>query len=216
MNALCRYLADQLEDVRFNWKVSGMEYNQNGWLISNQDGVILEADSVVLTIPPEQARQLLPAKVLGNLLDSIHMHPCWAVMAVLDRPLLEDFDAAFVNTGPLSWLASQPGSATNSHAWILHASAEWSQLHLEKDPGWVINHLMQEAKNLNASADLQVMWSKAHRWRYCMARNPLQAGSLPIPAYRLVLAGDWCHGSKAEGAYLSGLAAANALLGSQV
>ena len=214
MNALCRNLAAQLEDVRFDWTVTGMEYSQDGWLIRKQDGEILEADSVVLTVPPEQARQLLPAKVLGNLLDSIHMHPCWAVMAVLDRPLLEDFDAVFVNSGPLSWLASQPGSAANSHAWILHASAEWSQLHLEQDPGWVSTQLLQEAKNFNASTDLNVVWSKAHRWRYCMARKPLQAGSLSIPGYKLVLAGDWCHGSKVEGAYLSGMAAADSLLGS--
>ena len=63
------------------------------------------------------------------------MQPCWAVMAVFDRPLLADWDAAFVNEGPLSWVSAQvsrPGRPA-AHAWILHASPQWSKAHLEDD-----------------------------------------------------------------------------------
>ena len=59
-------------------------------------------------------------------LQSIEMQPCWAVMAVLDRPLFKDWDAAFINHGPLSWVSSQaarPGRPA-ADAWVLHAGPQ--------------------------------------------------------------------------------------------
>jgi predicted NAD/FAD-dependent oxidoreductase len=212
MNALCRHLVSPLRDVRFNWAVAQLDHSEMGWKITSSNGDILTADALVLTTPPEQARKLLPAGVLNGLLDSLQMKPCWAVMAVLDQPILEDFDAAFINMGPLSWIAAQADHANSGSAWVLHASADWSRKNLEKDSHWVSSELLLEARKLAGAEHLQVVWSKAHRWRYCQAVEPLRNGVLHLPASRLVLAGDWCQGSKVEGAFRSGMHAADSLV----
>ena len=141
----------------------------------------------------------------------------WAVMAVLDRPLLEDWDAAFVNEGPLAWICSQaakPGRP-DVEAWVLHAQPEWSRLHLDADPSNVVEELLAAATALPGARLSRVEYSAAHRWRYAQAREPLDAGALWFGQHRLALAGDWCHGSRVEGAFLSGAAAAGRLLGSE-
>jgi len=52
----------------------------------------------------------------------------------------------------------------------------------------------------------------AHRWRYALARKPLEKGAIWFEDQRLALAGDWCHGSRVEGAFLSGAAAAGRIM----
>ena len=51
-----------------------------------------------------------------------------------------------------------------------------------------------------------------HRWLYSLVDNPLEAGALWDPDLQLAACGDWCHGARIEGAYLSGQAAAGHLL----
>ena len=53
----------------------------------------------------------------------------------------------------------------------------------------------------------------AHRWRYALAEGSLDAGCLWDGTLRLGVCGDWCHNSRVEGAFLSGMAAAGRVLG---
>jgi renalase len=148
--------------------------------------------------------------MVGQALQGLVMEPCWALMAVLDRPLLSEWDAAFVNEGALSWVCNQaakPGRPA-ALAWVLHATAEWSRAHLESDGARVSERLLEAARLLPGAADVQVEFATAHRWRYSRARQPLESGALWFEQQRLALAGDWCAGSRVEGAFLSGVAAA--------
>jgi predicted NAD/FAD-dependent oxidoreductase len=63
------------------------------------------------------------------------MRGCWALMLRFAAPVDLPFDAAFVNQGPLRWIArnsSKPGRS-GEETWLLHARAEWSEAHLEED-----------------------------------------------------------------------------------
>jgi renalase len=218
MNAVCRHLAGSLPDCRFGWEVATAYRHGAGWRLESSNGERIEARALVVTSPPAQAREILgPA---GNCvpLTSIELLPCWAVMLVLNRPLIPDWDAAFVNSGPLSWLASQaskPGRSS-AHAWVLHASADWSRDHLEMDGSAVCKALFEATVSLSGAGPAEVQVARAHRWRYALAREPADTGALWNESQRLAVAGDWCAGSRVEGAFLSGLAAASRILGEDV
>ncbi len=207
MSAVCGHLAQAHADCRFGWQTTRARTVTDGWVLESSGGERLEADHLLLTAPPEQSRALVDDPAVHKVLAPLNMHPCWAVMAVLDRPLLTDWDAAFVNTGALSWVASQrskPGRPS-AHAWVLHASPDWSRTHLEDDSKSVAEALLAEAASLSGAATIGVESARAHRWRHALPGEPLEAGALWFRDRRLAIAGDWCAGSRIEGAFLSGL-----------
>ena len=53
----------------------------------------------------------------------------------------------------------------------------------------------------------------AHRWRYARVTDPIGEPFLRDPEARLTLAGDGLLGPRVEAAWLSGVAAAEAILG---
>ncbi|MEE4217541.1 MAG: FAD-dependent oxidoreductase [Xanthomonadales bacterium] len=216
MSAICAELARELPDCRSSWHVSQVRREAGQWTLTSEEGRQLTADAVVIAIPAPQAMALFQDSTVTGSLAGIEMQPCWAVMAVLDRPLLRDHDAAFVNHGPLSWVAGQasrPGRP-GMESWVLHAGPEWSAEHLDDDPGEVRDRLLSAALELPIAQAAQLEFAVAHRWRYALARKPLDKGVIWFEEQRLALAGDWCHGSRVEGAFLSGAAAAGRVMAS--
>lgn len=217
MNAVCREMAAELQDYRSGWRLGIAMREGAAWRLESDRGATLETDALILTVPPDQAPGLLAgpaADAVGRALEAMVMEPCWAVMAVLDRPLLEDWDAAFVNQGPLSWIcrqAAKPGRPA-AEAWVLHASAEWSRAHLEDEAEHVAPALLEAASVLPGARPATAEWSAAHRWRYALAREPLQVEALWFGDHALAVAGDWTCGSRVEGAFLAGAAAAGRVM----
>lgn len=214
MNAVCAALALELPDCRSRWEVSEIHFHDGCWELVSSEGDRLISDAVVVTVPPSQALALFQGIEFANALADIEMQPCWALMAVFDRPLLSDYDAAFVNQGPLSWLArqaSRPGRS-DEEAWVLHAGPEWSREHLDDEPENIQKLMLRAAFDIPIAQRCEVTFAAVHRWRYALARNPLEKGAICFEERRLAFAGDWCHGSRVEGAFLSGVTAADRIL----
>jgi len=216
MSAVCSDIAQGLADGNFGWRLAEARFGNGSWRLENDAGEVVEAEELLLTAPPEQARELLPLAEVETALAGVRMLPCWAVMAELDRPLAEDWDGAFVNEGPLGWVsnsASKPGRP-DRELWVLHASPNWSQEHLEDDAEAVCEALLAAAGDLPGATAFEARSVRAHRWRYARAAEPLERGAIRIDGLNLTLAGDWCHGSRVEGAFLSGAAAAGRVMAS--
>lgn len=213
MNAVLRRLASGL-DCRWRWRVESIEFDGQAWRIRSADDQTLEGRAILLTAPPAQACELLgTGHALYGQLDSVEMLPCWAVMVGFDVAPAVAFDAAFVNYGPLSWVArndSKPGNGKPS-AWVGHASGAWSRENLEAAPEEVAQELFAAMGDLDPGLKQNARVCVAHRWRYAMARKPLEGPILADDARKLVLAGDWCAGERIEGAWISGVAAAQRL-----
>lgn len=213
MDAISRHLARGL-DLHCSIEVVSVEPQGGGWAVALGPGSREAFDAVVLAVPAPQAVPLLAAEPgLARQAAAVHMHPCWAVLAAFDARVPTAFDAAFVDASPLGWVARDRSKPRRGLAetWVLHASAAWSEAHATGRADAVGPFL------LNAFADLvrgglpRPVHVTATRWRYAAATVPLAKGTLVDRERRLAVCGDWLLGARVESAFLSGLAAAEAL-----
>ena len=213
MTAPARLLARQLS-LATQTTISGLERDEAGWrLASVEHGPLGQRfDSVVLAVPAPQAVPLLgAAPALAAIAAGARMRACWALMLRYAEPLALPFDAAFVNSGPLRWVA-RDSSKPGRHApdtWLLHACAAWSEDRLEQAPETVATALLEAFAAFGACAPDS--WS-AHRWRYADTEPAIDRGHVLDAALGIGLCGDWLNGGKVEGAWLSGRALAAAML----
>lgn len=215
MNSIAQHLACELPLQR-ETRVSELAGEPGAWQLRSEDGRELGTfDYVLLNCPPQQATALLPrGETISQRVAGVEMDPCWAVLVELEQPLELDFDAAFVNGGPLSWIArdgSKPGRPAGI-SWILHSSGEWAREHLEEDADDVLAELLGAFSDATGEMICDPVTLAAHRWRYAKPVKPLEEPCVWDPASQLGACGDWCGGPRLEGAFLSGQAMAGALL----
>ncbi len=220
MNAIARHLAEDL-DVRSGVRVAGLERSGDVWSLTDEHGAAVgEFDALVCSLPAEQAAELLaPVHAgLAGQAAGVPMKPTIAVLLGFEARLELDFDGAFVNTGPLSWIArnsSKPGRPRHE-AWILHAGPELSMERWDADREETVDLLIAELARVTGVALPPIAHRDLHRWRYALSDKALDpkagGGCLADDAAGLALCGDWCAGGRVEGAFLSGQAAAARLL----
>jgi predicted NAD/FAD-dependent oxidoreductase len=216
MNAIAQALAAPL-DVQVNVTVTAVERVADGWhLKASGEDLPGRFDAVVLTAPPVQTATLLGAHPLAEQAAAARMAPCWAVMTSWADAVDVPYDAAFVNEGPLAWIArdgSKPGRP-HPHTWVLHASPTWSTEHLEQTPDEVLPMLLDAFEAIVRRPLPTLAFSTAHRWRYAYVTSVIDEPYLWDATDRIGAAGDWCRAPRVEGAWLSGRALAGAMLAS--
>lgn len=186
--------------------VAQLERDAGAWrIVTAEHGTHGPFDAVALANPAPQARRLLlpVSPALAGSAASVTMQPCWAAMLRYESSISLPFDGAFVNEGPLRWVArnsAKPGRA-GAEAWVLHASAEWSVAYLEAAAEEAGALLVEAFRALGAPQPAG--WS-AHRWRFSLAETPLDVECLWDPGVRVGACGDWVLGGRVEGAWLSG------------
>ncbi len=217
MNAICKHLATGL-DVQCQTRVAPLVREQELWHLHSEDGTELgKFDFAVTTAPPAQAAALLNvASRLAAQAEGTPMNGCWAVMVAFETPLPLEFSAAFVHNSPLSWIArnsSKPDRDMGVETWVLHASPEWTAMHMEDDPEAVSVLLLDELWRAARIQARRAEFCRAHRWRFALPPEPLEERCIVDSELQVVACGDWCGGPRVEGAFLSGMAAAGRVLG---
>jgi predicted NAD/FAD-dependent oxidoreductase len=220
MTSPARWLAQDLP-LRLNATLQGLRRTAAGaWRLDWAEAALQQEfesqdfAAVLLALPAPQLLPLLQGvnETLLALAGQARMRGSWALMLRYERPLALDFDAAFVNEGPLRWLArdsSKPGRPQAGETWLLHAQAPWSEAHLEHSPEQVQALLLAEFVRLGARLPDAL---SVHRWRYADTERPLNQGCAWDAQAGLGLCGDWLMGGKVEGAWRSGQALAGAYL----
>lgn len=203
------------ERAQTQWQttVQALARDDEGWtLTSAEQGPHGQRyGAVLLAMPAPQAQQLLRdvAPAGAAVAASVRMRASWAVMVRCSAPSALPWDGAFINAGPLRWVArdsSKPGR-TGPETWLLHASPDWSEAHIEADAAAVTAHLLAAFAELGGPHPAHVQ-ATAHRWRFADTASALTQGCWWDADARLGLCGDWLHGGKVEGAWLSGRALA--------
>ncbi|TWT46741.1 NAD(P)/FAD-dependent oxidoreductase [Botrimarina hoheduenensis] len=231
MNALGKALADEATQhgatIVTGVRVTPPKPTAGRWRLTGEQGDPLgDFSRVVVTTPAPQAAELLVASpALANAAKSVITTGCWTAMVAFPEPLDPGFDAAFIagsaDHTPLSWVArngskpGRPAAAETGDCWVLHGSSEWSQANLELDPADAVDRLLEGFWQATSLRAVPIAYRAGHRWRYALPETPL-AERAPSDAPRgLYAAGDWCGGPRVEGAFLSGLAAAEKVLASR-
>ncbi|MEI8018291.1 MAG: FAD-dependent oxidoreductase [Schlesneria sp.] len=216
MNSIGKHLALNL-DVKNNTEIKRVERsNERWWAFDEADHTYGPFDILISTAPPIQTHQLFAewSPQFAEQLDSIEMLPCWSAILRFASRLPVDFDGAFVNGAPLSWVArnnSKPGRGP-SECWLLHGSAAWSAANVDREPEESGKALVNEFWKLFGREILLPSSVTAHRWRYSIPRDVLPTRYLLDDQLQVGCAGDWCGGPRIEGAFLSGNALAMSLL----
>lgn len=214
MSGLVRPLAAGL-DIRQPVRVAGVTRAATGWTLGLDDGSDLEADTVLIAIPHDQAMELA-----GSWLDDVpgirdvELAPCWTVMLDAGEALPVDFTAGADLDEVLGWVAldsSKPGREAPHH-WAIQASPAWSRAHLEKPADWVTDQLVARFAAHFGIAMPAGARATAHRWRYARVVQPLGQACIWKPGIGLGAAGDWCLDARVEAAFDSGQALAEAVL----
>jgi len=221
MPSLCRRLLGNIP-VRLSCPVDALRHDERGWHVDSEGVGVGEGFSrVVLALPPQQAAPLLqPHRAdWAEQARGIQMLPCWTLMGVAGFAHSVGWEVAMPGRGPLSWIArndSKPGRAERPGLvhWVAHATAEWSQMHLE-DRAVEVRALLQAA--LADWIGHSVSWRHAlvHRWRFASAlrAEPDTSGHCWWdPSLGLGVCGDGLGGAGVEGAWTSAQALTGAML----
>ena len=213
--------------VKLGTQVTSVAQTEFGWQV-NSDLQSWAVKQLVIALPAAQAQTILPqdqlaCKVAANTL----MEPCWALLLTTNVHLPLPYAGVFVNQGAFSWVAQdntkpqrnlhQTSVQTSLQTWVMHATPAWSIAHLECSAKEVEILLLAEFNRLLTHwlPTLPIpIWQHVatHRWRYARGTSTAVPPTHAWQENGLALAGDWLAGGRVEGAYLSGLTAAQLLI----
>ncbi len=222
MTAPANFLVEPLA-LTTQCTIKALQRDADSWrLLSAENGLSgASFGAVLLAIPAPQAAPLF-AEILPSFAAigaNTKMRGSWTLMLqyAAALPLALPFDAAFVSAldpdNILGWIArdsSKPGR-TGLESWVLQATPEWSEAHIEDDINSVAATLLTAFGQLGGRHPQS--WT-AHRWRYADTESSPQLGSAWNAESGVGMCGDWLNGGKVEGAWLSGQHLARQVLAS--
>ena len=220
MNGLAKLLAAGLT-VTTGVRVASVRTGGAGWVVQTESGEEYDARTLLLTAPVPQSLALLAAgdvqidAVHAAALAGIEYKRCIALLACLYGPSAVPAPGAVWFDGePVAWLAdnAQKRSPKDADgALTIHAGPQYSLENWDEPDEMVTRELFGAVHRYLGAA---VRESQLQRWRYSQPVNPLaercvvsSAGGVPV-----IFAGDAFGGPRVEGAILSGLAAAEAIV----
>lgn len=214
MHAPAQRLAMSLT-VRTGAKVTKLFRGVRGWEVYTREGGWVEQvfEMLVLAMPAEMCKPLLRScsTSLYEAVAAYEMRPTWALMLRFRDDFDPGFDAAFVNDGPIRWLAkdsSKPGRVAGN-IWVLHAHAQWSAAHAEATNVQVRERLALAFKEMFG---VMPITSAAYFWRCAEAKSAARSTYIWDANLAIGVCGDWLSGGKIEGAWMSGRGLARAMI----
>jgi len=213
MNSWAKAMAEGL-DISLGARVSHLSKANGQWMLDFEDGQSEGGfDHVISAVPSMQAIDLLPESFSGmEQIKATQMDACFALMIGFDGEHNFGWDSLRVNNDVNAWLAVNSDKPSRNKALttlMVHSAPEWSNTHADADRDWVQAQMESSASKLCGLDVSKAPHRVLHRWLYSSVSASPQQSTLYDPALGLAACGDWCLGGRVEGAYLSGLAAAD-------
>ncbi|MEJ7841830.1 MAG: FAD-dependent oxidoreductase [Rubrobacter sp.] len=222
MTSIPKHLAKGL-DVRNGERAVTVGHRDGRWTVACESGETVSGEALLLTAPVPQSLVLaesggyvLPDRV-RRLLEEVAYDPCLALMASLEGPSpVPEPGGVQIKDELLDWIGDNARKGISERpAVTIHAGPGWSRDHFEDDEESITRSLLQFAGDqLGADLASSTVETSLARWRYSWVTaahpEPCLVASEDPP---LIFCGDAFGQPKVEGAALSGLAAADRLLG---
>jgi predicted NAD/FAD-dependent oxidoreductase len=218
IRGIAKHLAKDLS-VHTSTRVVAVSWDRGGWTARTEAGLLFRGGFLVLTPPVPQALGLIHASgvtlppLVQDRLEAVTYESCLAVLALLRAPSqIPEPGGMWLSGTPIAWIADnqQKGISPHGAAVTIHAGARFSRSHWETDEDAIAGQLLAAAGRWLGS---EVAQYQVHRWRY--SKPSTFYGELCLRLDKpgpWVLAGDALVAPRIEGAFLSGLSAAEAIL----
>ncbi len=217
--ALARRLSADLP-IRYDLELTGLAAGAEGWAVATGDGRRIDGRALILTPPVPLSLAFLDAAGIAipadqrKTLDAIRYGSCLCgVFEVEGEVALPPPGALYRPGHSISWVGDNQRKGLSArriltvHANPAASAEQWAETD-EAVLAWMAAEL---SPWLVAGARLEQTALK--RWPYAVPLSTYPARCLALPAAApLLLAGDAFDGPRVEGAALSGLATADALL----
>lgn len=212
MNSLAKDLANDL-DVRVDHRVFAAAWDDGEWLITCDDASTVTASHLVLTAPTPQSFSFV-FEAVGTLpreLSSADHDRTIALLAALDSPSAltgtgarhePSTDIAFIVDHAIKGISRVPAITMNT-------SPAWSERYWDAPPEETEQALVDLIAPFLGSAS--IVEQQVKKWRFATPRATWSTPCWSDEEFQLVVAGDAFGGPRVEGAFLSGLAAAETI-----
>jgi renalase len=222
MTSIPKHISRDL-DIRTGENAVRVDDTDNGWEVVCESGLRVAGSALVLTAPVPQALDLASSGSYSlpdgarRQLEAVSYDPCLALMVLLDGSTgVPEPGGMQIKGEPLDWIGDNwRKGISEAPAVTVHAGPEWSRSHFEDDETEITDSMISLAgEHLGTDLAPSVVETSLARWRYSWVTNPhpdpcLIASDDPP----LLFCGDAFGQPKVEGAALSGLIAADHLLG---
>lgn len=226
MSALGRLLGAGVE-VERSARATSVRSENGGWAATLDDATSRSARSLILTPPVPQSLDLLHDRPLSaterSELDAVRYAPSFAVMAGYEHVRAPDAVGVRLEDHPdLRWIAVDSSkrahdtragdtpATTYPTVLVLHSTPAFARRRFDDVRDVVAADLLDAARAVFPWASTPD-WHDVQRWRYAMVETPVPERARDL-GDGLVLAGDAFGAARVEGAFLSGLAAADAVM----
>ncbi len=214
MSAVIKAMARN-HDIHWTTQIERIEKQSDGWLVAAGATAFEGFDAVLLAVPAEQSVPFLATqdRAMAEVAQQVRTQPCWTGLFAFATPVPGDRDLVR-KTGAIGWAARNSAKSGKSgpEGWVVQATPEWSEAHLEDDAATVQALLLAELSAVLREDLPAPIMASAHRWRYAMSPG-LGHGALWNPQVQLGVCGDWLLGPRVECAWLSGRQLAARVLG---
>ena len=206
MNSLAKYLANDL-DIKLQTKISRIDKKLNSLeIFDDKNNFCGEFDLMILTIPPQQALEILPKNFKYiNDLQKKEMLPCFALMLGLANKPKLNWDCAYFKNSKLSWVAienSKPSRNLSNCLTILSRNS-WAADNIEADLQFIKNEMIAEFENLSNCKIGEILFSDIHRWKYANIAKQKGLQFYYDSENLIAICSDWLIQGRVESAYLS-------------
>ncbi len=226
-NQLAKHLASELEkqnvDIRTSVRIAAVTPDGDGWQLTDEQGNVYRAKTLVITSPVPQTLALLDAgetKLTDadrKALERIEYDPCLCGLFWIEGEVnLPEPGAVQRQDETFQWIADnqRKGISPDAKLITLHADPDFSA-RLYEEPDDVVLPPMREQMEALLGEGASIREAQVKRWRYSQPRVLHDAsyllaesslGELP-PLY---FGGDAFDGARVEGAVLSGISVGEA------